>query len=205
MHAAVALHVLDKFAGEYAGGAGGGPDGGPAGTVQTQLRQSLEVIRDTGRESLDALRVQLAAISAGSAAPGSRRPAPGLPELEDLLARVRTGGLAVARRGHPGDVPEKAGQVVYAVVQESLTNVLRHARAARADVTLTRVGQELVVSIQDDGEEPAGARSAQAGAGMGAGMGIPGMRERVERLGGTFESGFTDRGFRVLVRLPVEG
>jgi len=205
MHAAVALHVLDKFAGEYGGAAGGGPGGGPAGTVQTQLRQSLEVIRDTGRESLDALRVQLAAISTGSGAPGSRRPAPGLPELEDLLARVRTGGLAVAQRGHPEDVPEKAGQVVYAVVQESLTNVLRHAQAARADVTLTRVGQELVVSIQDDGEEPAEARSAQPGAGMGAGMGIPGMRERVERLGGTFESGFTDRGFRVLVRLPMEG
>jgi signal transduction histidine kinase len=185
MHAAVVLHVLDK----------------EGSAVPEQLRQSLEVIRDTGRESLDALRVQLAAISTGSDAAGARRPAPGLPELEDLLARVRTGGLAVARRGRAGPVPERTGQVVYAVVQESLTNVLRHARAGSADVTLTRIGPELVVTIEDDGEPPAGARVAPAGAGMG----IPGMRERVERLEGTFESGFTERGFRVLVRLPVPG
>ena len=185
MHAAVALHVLEK--------------GGASDSVQIQLRQSLEVIRDTGRESLDALRVQVAAISTGPGASGSRRPAPGLPELEDLLARVRTGGLAVARRGDPGDVPEEVGQAVYAVVQESLTNVLRHARAAHADVTLTRSGADLVLSIQDDGRRP-DARGAVENV---AGMGISGMQDRVERLGGTLESGFTDDGFRVLVHLPA--
>jgi signal transduction histidine kinase len=186
MHAAVALHVLDKSAGEFA--------------AQQQLRKSLEVIRDTGRDSLDALRVQVAAISTGSGASGSRRPAPGLPELEDLLARVRTGGLAVVRRGDPGDVPEEVGQGVYAVVQESLTNVLRHARASRASVTLTRTGEELVVRIQDDGQDPGEVAGAT---GSRAGMGIPGMRDRVQGLGGTLESGFTDDGFQVLVRLPV--
>jgi signal transduction histidine kinase len=223
MHAAVALHVLDKVAGPKGHG-GDGVDpavnaavdpalspapGGAEGSWETQLRQSLEVIRDTGRESLDALRVQLAAISTGPGASGSRRPAPGLPELEDLLARVRTGGLTVVRRGDAGEVPEEVSQAVYAVVQESLTNVLRHARAARASVTLTRAGPELVVSIQDDGPGSGAARPGEespdaAGPGHdGAGMGIPGMRSRVERLGGTLESGLTDEGFVVRVRLPT--
>jgi signal transduction histidine kinase len=204
MHAAVALHVLDKFAGESGeSGEAGRPALGVT-AVEEQLRQSLEIIRDTGRESLDALRVQLAAISTGSGA--SRRPAPGLPELEDLLARVRTGGLAVSRRGDSGDVPEELGQAVYAVVQESLTNVLRHARAARAVVTLAREGEDLVVSIQDDGHGPGGEESGGAPGEPernGAGMGIPGMRGRVERLGGTLESGFTEGGFLVRVRLPM--
>jgi signal transduction histidine kinase len=230
MHAAVALHVLDK------GAAGDG--------VEERLRRSLEVIRDTGRESLDALRVQLAAISTGPEPAVSRRPAPGLPDLEALLARVRTGGLVVVRHGQAGDVPDEIGQAVYAVVQESLTNVLRHARAGRASVTLDRVGAELVVSVQDNGQGPGGAgadeaggqgsgaqssgaqrrgvqgagvqrsgvqRSGVQGAGTanarteagGAGMGIPGMRQRVERLGGTLESGLNERGFLVRARLPV--
>jgi signal transduction histidine kinase len=185
MHAAVALHVLDKNADTTAG-------------PHPELRRSLEVIRDTGRESLDALRVQLAVISTGSDAAGARRPAPGLPELEDLLARVRTGGLTVTRSGDPGPVPDEIGQVVYAVVQESLTNVLRHAQAGRAGVTLTRGREELVVSIQDDGSGPGG-----SGPPDGSGMGIAGMRDRVERLGGRLESGSTASGFRVRAHLPV--
>lgn len=186
MHAAVALHVLDRSAGEPAG----------VGGAEARLRQSLEVIRDTGRESLDALRVQLTAISTGAS--DSRRPAPGLPELGDLLARVRTGGLAVTLHGDPGDVPEAVGQAVYAVVQESLTNVLRHAGAAHAGVTLARAEGELVVSIQDDGRGP-----GRTGAGSGAGMGIPGMRERVRRLGGTLDAGYRDGGYLVRAHLPV--
>jgi signal transduction histidine kinase len=158
---------------------------------------------------LDALRVQLAVISTGSGATASRRPAPGLPELADLLARVRTGGLIVTRHGDPGEVPENVGQAVYAVVQESLTNVLRHARAARADVTLRRVGSELTVRIKDDGdglgetldrEMPAGGTRISSEV---PGMGLPGMRERVERLGGTFESGYIEGGFVVRATLPT--
>jgi signal transduction histidine kinase len=192
MHAAVALHVLDKQVLDP----GSGPGSGPLSGVPAQLRQSLEIIRDTGRESLDALRVQVAAISTGPGTPGVRRPAPGLPELDDLLARVRTGGLAVTRHGDPGELPEEVGRTVYAVVQESLTNVLRHARAARADVTLTRAGPELTVSVQDDGQGPGTSESV-------AGMGISGMQNRVERLGGTLESGVCGEGFRILVHLPV--
>jgi signal transduction histidine kinase len=194
MHAAVALHVLDKIP--------------PADEdaretderLRAQLRQSLEVMRDTGRESLDALRAQLAAFSHGPQAP--RRPAPGLPELDDLLARVRTGGLSVVRAGEAGEVPEEIGQTVYAVVQESLTNVLRHARARRATVSLTRSGPELLVSISDDGPGP-GSPTTTPAEGTGVGMGIPGLRARVERLGGSFESGPEDGGFQVRARLPV--
>jgi signal transduction histidine kinase len=85
----------------------------------------------------------------------------------------------------------------YVVVQESLTNVLRHAQATRATVALARQGDRLVVTVADDGH-------GGAAAGQDEGMGIPGMRSRVEALGGTLEAGPTAEGFRVRAVLPVE-
>ena len=89
---------------------------------------------------------------------------------------------------------------VYRIVQESLTNTLRHAQAARADV-LVRVGPEHVeVEVTDDGQ----GRGRLVGA--GSGQGIIGMRERARILGGTLEAGSReDGGFRVYAQLPVKG
>jgi signal transduction histidine kinase len=174
MQAGVALHVLDQE---------------PA-----KARRSLEAIRDQSREALDELRSELARMS-GQPAP--RRPASGVDELAALVDRVRAGGLAVDLAVETGELPESVDRASYVVVQESLTNVLRHARATRATVALARQGDRLVVTVADDGH-------GGATAGQDEGMGIPGMRLRVEALGGTLEAGPTAEGFRVRAVLPVE-
>nr|WP_246573184.1 response regulator [Kineosporia corallincola] len=127
LHAQVALHVLERSP-------------VPAEDAE-RLRRSLDAIRASSQESLTALRRELAAINSGTA---SRAPAPGPAELGPLLERVRSGGLVVeVPSGLPSGIPEEPGQVVYAVVQESLTNVLRHARARRATVSFRSSGGHL--------------------------------------------------------------
>ena len=178
MQAGAALHVLDKD---------------PA-----RARENLEAIRATSKESLDALRAELARMSGAA---GPRRPAPGLDDLDGLLDRVRGGGLVVDRSGSVDGVPESVGRTAYAVVQESLTNVLRHAQATRALVSFERRDGALVVTVRDDGR--GGGPGGQDGQdGQDGGMGISGMRSRVEALGGTLEAGPGPSGFRVRAVLP---
>jgi signal transduction histidine kinase len=177
MQAGVALHVLDRD---------------PA-----KARASLEAIRETSRESLEALRSELAVMSGGA----PRRPAPGLADLPALLDRVRAAGLPVDVAGDPDDVAPVAdegagrvGEVAYFVVQEALTNVLRHAGASRASVGWTRGVDRLVLTVRDDG---------RGGAVQDEGMGISGMRARVERLGGSLRTGpVAGGGFEVVAELP---
>lgn len=171
MQAGAALHVLDRD---------------PA-----RARESLEAIRATSKESLDALRAELARMSGE---PAARRPAPGLDGLDGLLDRVRGGGLVVERAGAVGEVSEAASRTAYAVVQEALTNVLRHARATRATVRFGREGSDLVVTVLDDGV---------GGPVQDVGMGISGMRARVEALGGSLEAGPASPGFRVRAVIPA--
>ena len=172
MQAGAALHVLDKD---------------PA-----RARENLEAIRATSKESLEALRAELARMSGD---PAARRPAPGLDELDGLLDRIRGGGLVVERSGSAAGVPDPVSRTAYSVVQESLTNVLRHAHATRATVSLDRRDGELVVTVRDDGR-------GGAVNGQDVGMGINGMRSRVEALGGTLETGPGADGFRVRAVLP---
>ncbi|MFD1827038.1 MULTISPECIES: sensor histidine kinase [Mumia] len=175
MQAGVALHVLDRD---------------PA-----KARESIEAIRATSRESLDALRAELGRMSGAEAA---RRPVRGIGDLDALLDRVRAGGLEVVRTGDVGDVDDRLGEVVYAVAQEALTNVLRHASATRAVLSLVRADGELVVAVSDDGR--GGPTSGQD-----EGMGILGMRARVGEVGGVLEVGPVEgTGFRVRATLPEQ-
>ena len=182
MHAQVAMHVLDKTT-------------LPAEDDQ-RLRQSLDAIRSSSQDSLAALRRELAVMNSDSAV---RAPAPGLADVRPLLDRVRSGGLAVEL---PSDVPQQSevpsevGQVVYAVIQESLTNVLRHAQAQRAVVTFRLSGGRLTVTVADDGVGPAAASSP-------LGMGIAGMRKRVENIGGHLETPAVASRFVVNATIPV--
>lgn len=173
MQAGVALHVLDRD---------------PA-----KARESLEAIRDTSRESLEALRSELAVMS--GAAP--RRPASGLAELPALVERLQGAALRVDVVGDPGLVPDRIGEVTYVVVQESLTNVLRHAGDTLIHVSVewTRDSDRLVLAVRDDG---------CGGAVQDEGMGISGMRARVSGLGGSLRAGpRPGGGFEVVAEFPL--
>jgi signal transduction histidine kinase len=172
MQAGVGLHVLERD---------------PAAA-----RTALEAIRDSARESLDALRAELA-VMAGERAP--RRPQRGMADLEELLARVRAAGTDVELVRAPGQLPDEVDALVYAVVQESLTNVLKHASATHAWVRLERVADRIGVTVEDDGTGSAGHEE---------GMGLRGLRMRVEAGGGAFAAGGRPSGgFAVRAELPL--
>ena len=179
MQAGVALHVLEQD---------------PAAA-----RRSLEAIRDTSKESLDALRAELVRLTPSQGEPAPRKPRNGLADLDVLATRVRAGGVRVTLAVDPGSVPADVDATGYLVVQEALTNVLRHADATSVHVVVRRAGPELELTVTDDG------RGAAAPTDAGEGMGLPGMRSRVESLGGTLEAGpDPERGFRVRAVIPVD-
>jgi signal transduction histidine kinase len=175
MQAGVGLHVLDRD---------------PAA-----VRTALEAIRDSARESLDALRAELAQIS-GEPAP--RHPRHGVADLDALVDRVRSAGLAVDVTGSPDGLSEPTGAVVYAVVQEALTNVLQHASATSVSVRFDRASEQMTVTVEDDGRGD-GRQTCPA-----EGMGLRGMRERVQALGGAFSAGSRAHGgFAVRAVMPL--
>ena len=171
MQAGVALVVLDEQ-----------PD---------QVRASLEAIRSTSTGALEELRRVLR--DEGSE--------PGLAGLAALAERAGSTGLSVELRTAPAlEVPAEVGALVYRVVRESLTNVLRHAAATTALITVARHDGVLSLSIADDGSGPGpGERSASAGSG------IAGMRGAVEAAGGTLTAGPARAGFEVRARIPLPG
>ncbi|SDJ84550.1 Histidine kinase [Nocardioides sp. YR527] len=183
MQAGAALHVLDRD---------------PAAA-----RRNLEAIRAESKESLDLLRSQLARLTdtESGAGPAPRAPEHGLADLPALVERVRTGGLEVALRVEVDSASVEAERAAYAVVQEGLTNVLRHAGATRAEVSIVSTSAaEMVVTVHDDGRG-----SDMLSGERHPGMGIVGMRSRVEALGGTLDAGPEVRGFRLRASLPLSG
>jgi signal transduction histidine kinase len=125
-------------------------------------------------------------------------PQPGLGELERLLEQVRSSGLHVELEveGERAELPPGVDLAAYRIVQEGLTNTLRHAGASTASVRLRYGDGELEVAVEDDGAGPNG-----AGAG---GHGLLGIRERVTLYGGSVETGPGERGgFRLAASLPT--
>lgn len=183
MQAGAALHVLDRD-----------PEA---------ARRNLEAIRAESKESLDLLRRQLARLTdtETGTGPAPRAPEHGLADLPALVERVRTGGLEVSLRVEVDSASAEAERAAYAVVQEGLTNVLRHAGATRAEVSIVSTSAaEMVVTVLDDGRG-----SDMLSGERRPGMGIVGMRSRVEALGGTLEAGPEVRGFRLRASLPLSG
>ncbi|MFG2771780.1 sensor histidine kinase [Streptomyces sp. NPDC048350] len=171
-------------------------DGGRYAAAKNPERaaEALDAIGTTSRQALAELRRLLR----GEAV---RDPQPTLDDLDALLAGVRTAGLPVRLKTH-GDTPPLATGAqltVYRIVQEALTNTLKHAGpGAEATVLLSYDPEELVVEVTDTGRSP--------GAGTtGAGQGVTGMRERAALYDGTLEAGpLPDGGWRVRLRLPLE-
>ncbi|GHJ54346.1 two-component sensor histidine kinase [Nonomuraea sp. TT08I-71] len=162
-----------------------------------QADTALSVIRSVSGRAMAELRATLGSLRRD---PGSREPAPGFGELPELVAGVRRGGLSVELRvdGPVEVLPGVVGSTVYRVVQESLTNVLRHAGATCVTVTVRALPSRLTVEVADDGQ------GAPPEGRVGTGQGLRGMSERVALLGGTVRTGTaTTGGFRVSVHLPL--
>jgi signal transduction histidine kinase len=166
-------------------------------TRPQQADEALSAISRTSKEALDELRATLTVVRRSDPS-GVRAPTPGLARLDDLVDRMAGTGVAVTVEvtGPPGDLPAAVDLAAYRLVQESLTNVLRHAGPASAAVRVSQEPDQLTVTVTDTGR---GAAPPEAG-----GHGIVGMRERVTALGGTFEAGPGPAGgFRVQGRFPL--
>jgi signal transduction histidine kinase len=159
-----------------------------------QARSALRAIKAASGDALTDLRTALGVLRDGAAATG---PAAGLDDVAELAAGLRAAGVRVELElADVSTVPAAVQAAGYRIVQEALTNVLRHARARVARVSVTREDGALTVEVLDDGVGSGGAG--------GSGNGVRGMRERAAALSGTLESGPADpRGWRVLARLPL--
>jgi signal transduction histidine kinase len=166
-----------------------------------QARAALSAIKSASKEALAELRTMLTPLRGDDAAP--RSPAPGLDRLPELIELTRAAGLAVEVEitGKAPPLPAAVQLAAYRIIQESLTNVARHAGQVRVTVRVTCDDANVHVQIDDEGK----ARSAiGAGSAIGTGSGITGMRERATALGGNLSAGFRHGGgFRVSARLPV--
>ncbi|MFI9803853.1 sensor histidine kinase [Streptomyces sp. NPDC052301] len=159
-----------------------------------QARAALTTIKAASKEALGEVRQVLDALRAPGAAP--RGPAPGLDRLPELVEQAAAAGLTVDVEGEPPPLPPGGDLAAFRIVQEALTNVVRHSGARYARVGFAYDGGALRLQIDDDGP----ATGADAG---GSGNGLAGMRERAAALGGTIEAGpRPDGGFRVLAVLP---
>ncbi|MGX1880283.1 sensor histidine kinase [Streptomyces sp. NPDC055287] len=164
-----------------------------------ELVPALEAIRDSSKDALRELRATLGVlrqVDDGEGAPVA--PVAGIEQIGELAARARAAGLDVRTTVEDAaqGLPPQVSLAAYRIVQESLTNVARHARAHTAVVTVRRDGDNVVVRIEDDGQ----------GAAPGAeGSGINGMTERARALGGELTALDTGSGFLVEARIPVGG
>jgi signal transduction histidine kinase len=176
------------------------------GDGNDSLRGALTAIRETSKHALREMRATLGQLREG--APGGGFPVPpgGLDRLPALRDAVTAAGapVTIAVDGDQRPLPAAVDEAAYRILQESLTNVLRHAGpAARATVRLSFEPAALGISVIDDG---AGARAAGDGDGPGGGHGLAGMAERAAALGGEVIAGPRgEGGFEVSAWLPITG
>ena len=183
MQAGVALHVLDKQR----------STGDP---VPPEVTAALEAIRRSSRDALAELRTTLGMFRDPAGEP--RTPTAGLDRLDDLVGALRSAGRhidVVRTGGGAAPLPAAVDQAAFRIVQEALTNVIRHAGDARAEIRIDRTPVALVLEVTDDG--PVATLPEE-------GNGIRGMRERATALGGEVVLGPGSRGGLVVrARLPL--
>jgi signal transduction histidine kinase len=174
---------------------------------------AMSQVEQTGRTALEEMRSLLGLLRSGEPTEDRGEPAdngslarmsrPGLADIGALAVQVRAAGLPVTVQivGEPGNIREDVSLTGYRIVQEALTNVVKHAGPATATVTLT-FGATLDIEVTDDGRGAA----ASLGAGLpGAGHGLAGMRERVAMLNGNLAVGpRPGGGYRVYASIPLE-
>jgi signal transduction histidine kinase len=188
--------------------------------------KSVQIIGDTAREALTELR-RLLGVLRGPPGPQDRQPitapSPSIGELDEVLVQVRQAGIAVDLRveGNPGKLPPGVDLTAYRIVQEALTNTVRHSGAAAATVTVSYEPGYVTVSVADTGHGPVGVRIGQQAdppaaaarngpngskprAAAPGGFGLAGIAERVASCGGSLTVGpGQSGGFAVTARLPT--
>ncbi|TVT27980.1 sensor histidine kinase [Amycolatopsis rhizosphaerae] len=157
-----------------------------------QAIEALRAIKEASAAALADLRATVAVLRSGQ----GLGPAPSLRQLDELLDHTRATGLDVQVHGSPGELPAPVDGAAYRILQESLTNVVRHAnQPGQVRVTFARRGGTLELVVRDDGR---GATEPKPG------NGLRGMGERATALGGDLTAGPVDGGFEVRALLPVE-
>jgi signal transduction histidine kinase len=168
-----------------------------------EQQASLQQLAGLGREALSEMHRMLGVLRLEEAGDPEREPQPGVRELETLVGRTAQAGLDVnlTVHGEPRELPPAVALSTYRIVQEALTNVIRHARAQHVDVSLTFTPSELRLTVVDDGAGPDGG----AANGVSRGHGLIGMRERVALFGGQLQAGERSdgHGYRVDALLPT--
>lgn len=196
-------------------------------TAPERAEAAFDAISETGRDAMVQLRRMLGVLRASDeagardAVPAPRRPQPCLADLPALVERVAAGGVEIGyvTEGRPAPLTLDTEATVYRVVQEALTNVVRHAAARSARIRLEYTPDTLEITVTDDGRGPgaltdpgAGAPAARGGAPLRERdgpdlrpLGLTGVRERAAAHGGTVLAGPGPggRGFRLTVRLPL--
>jgi signal transduction histidine kinase len=165
---------------------------------QQREREALIVVEQTGRQALAEMRRLVGVLRNPTEAP-ALAPQPSLEHLDSLVAQVREAGLPVELRieGDPARLPAGVDLTAYRLVQEALTNSLKHAQANQAEVVVRYGNDEVEVTVTDDG---VGGLSSEL-----VGQGLVGMRERVSVYGGELRAGpRRGGGYEMRARLPVE-
>jgi signal transduction histidine kinase len=179
VQAGVTAHVLDKR--------------------PQQARETLVTIEQTSARALGELRATLGVLR--DADDDRRAPAPGLGQVEELAGLAREAGLDVKVEvaSPPRELPSAVDQAAYRILQESITNVIRHAGPARVMISISYGPSDLEILVADDGRGPSNSHD-----GGGGGRGIVGMRERAALLGGEVTAGpRPGGGFQLRARLPL--
>ena len=164
---------------------------------EPEVRAALTAIETTGRETVDEMRRMLG-ILRRSDDELALAPQPSLRDLDALVEQVRAAGLDIEARieGEPRMLPAGLDLSAYRIVQEALTNALKHAAPARVEVVVRYAEDAVVIEVSDDGSAPA--------VGRGTGSGLVGMRERVALFGGELRAGKrVEGGWALHATLPI--
>lgn len=189
-HTLVAINVRAAAAARRARKAGGGD-----GLV------ALDDIASASSAALAELRGTLKALRAAQDGLAPLHPVQDLASLDSLISGVEEAGLSVALEvtGTPASLPAAVGHAGYRIIQEGLTNVLRHSTARQARIRVAAGDHAVLIEVLDEGQSPTSVVPA-------AGHGLRGMRERAAALGGSCEAGPANgTGWRVRAEIPVRG